>query len=172
MPGHHVQRALPDACQHVASGKAFERSGAIQSLSERSHVQAGIPAGGVFTGASGIETCEQAALYGGAAGEPYDPCFHVACDTFDSINLEVLDLNADAAAASTLAYAVSTQSTDLINGVKGKGNVEYKPAQDHNLATGSTRRPYGRERLSHQIHGTRRGLRANEHRQTGPHAFT
>ncbi len=45
----------------------------------------GIPAGGLFSGAEGIKTPEQAAVYGGVAGEQYDPCYHEACDTFDSV---------------------------------------------------------------------------------------
>jgi Zn-dependent M28 family amino/carboxypeptidase len=46
-------------------------------------IVAGIPSGGLFTGASGIKTPEQAAIYGGTAGEQYDPCYHLACDTFE-----------------------------------------------------------------------------------------
>lgn len=69
-----------------------------------------IPFGGVFTGADGIKTPEQVAVYGGVANEQYDQCYHSACDTFDNVDLEVLDLNADAIAAATLAYAMSTAS--------------------------------------------------------------
>ena len=42
----------------------------------------GIPAGGLFTGAEGIKTAAEAAVYGGTAGQPYDPCYHLFCDTF------------------------------------------------------------------------------------------
>ena len=70
----------------------------------------GIPAGGLFTGAEGIKTAEQAAVYGGTAGQQYDPCYHQACDTFANNNNEVLDLNADAVAYATLTYAMSTAS--------------------------------------------------------------
>ena len=41
---------------------------------------AGIPAGGLFTGAEVLKTPEEAAIYGGEAGEPYDPCYHLGCD--------------------------------------------------------------------------------------------
>ena len=70
----------------------------------------GIPAGGLFTGAEGIKTAAQAAVYGGTGGQPYDPCYHQACDTFANNNDEVLDLNADAVAYATLTYAMSTAS--------------------------------------------------------------
>jgi Zn-dependent M28 family amino/carboxypeptidase len=84
----------------------------------------GIPAGGLFTGAEGVKTAEQAAIYGGTAGEHYDPCYHQACDTFDNISLEVLDQNSDAVAFATLTYAMNTET---INGLRGKGNFQPPP---------------------------------------------
>jgi aminopeptidase Y len=90
-------------------------------------IAVGIPAGGLFTGAEGIKTVEEAAIWGGTAGEQYDPCYHLACDTFDNINLFALDVNSDAVAYAVLQYAMNTQD---INGVRGKGN--FKPApHDH-----------------------------------------
>jgi Zn-dependent M28 family amino/carboxypeptidase len=83
----------------------------------------GIPFGGLFTGAEGIKTPAQVAVYGGTADEQYDPCYHQACDTFDNNNDDVLDLNSDAVAYATLQYAMSTES---VNGVPGKGN--FTPA--------------------------------------------
>jgi Zn-dependent M28 family amino/carboxypeptidase len=68
-------------------------------------IAAGIPAGGTFTGAEVVKTPEQAAIFGGTAGQPFDPCYHKACDTFDNLNHEVLDQMADAAAHATLALA-------------------------------------------------------------------
>lgn len=70
-------------------------------------IAVGIPAGGLFTGAEGIKTEEQAAIYGGVAGEQYDPCYHLACDTFDNISLEALDQNADAAAHAIMLFSKS-----------------------------------------------------------------
>ena len=68
----------------------------------------GIPAGGLFTGADGVKTPDQAALWGGTAGEQYDPCYHLACDTFDNVNLSALEVNSGAVAYATLHYAMST----------------------------------------------------------------
>jgi Zn-dependent M28 family amino/carboxypeptidase len=79
-------------------------------------IAVGIPAGGLFTGAEGIKTDEEAALFGGTAGEPYDPCYHQACDTFDNVSLEALDVNADAVALATLTYAKSTRSLGVGDG--------------------------------------------------------
>ena len=86
-------------------------------------IAVGIPAGGLFTGAEGSKTVEEASLWGGTAGEQYDPCYHLACDTFDNINLEALDVNSDAVAAATLQFAMNTE---VINGIKGKGNFKER----------------------------------------------
>ena len=84
-------------------------------------IATGIPSGGLFTGAEGIKTAEEAALWGGQAGVAYDPCYHQACDTYDNVNLNALDVNADAVAYATVQYAMSTSD---VNGAKGKGNFK------------------------------------------------
>lgn len=94
-------------------------------------IQAGIPAGGLFTGDLDIKTPEEVALWGGTAGEQYDPCYHLACDTFDNVSLEALEINAEAIAYSVLYLGMNTAS---VNGVRGKGN--FKPGkQDAGLPT-------------------------------------
>jgi Zn-dependent M28 family amino/carboxypeptidase len=75
-------------------------------------IAVGIPAGGLFTGAEGIKTDEEQAMYGGTAGDQYDPCYHLACDTFDNISLEALDLMSDAAAHSVLTFAMTRSSVN------------------------------------------------------------
>ena len=80
----------------------------------------GIPAGGLFTGAEGVKTPQQAAIYGGTAGVAYDPCYHAACDTFANNSDPGLDQMSDAIAHAAITYA---QNTEAINGVKGKGNA-------------------------------------------------
>ncbi|KAJ3107608.1 hypothetical protein HDU97_003602 [Phlyctochytrium planicorne] len=60
----------------------------------------GIPAGGLFTGAEGIKTVEQAKRFGGTPGIPYDPCYHQSCDTLDNLKKgQGLDLLTDLAMA-------------------------------------------------------------------------
>lgn len=68
-------------------------------------IQVGIPAGGLFTGAEGVKTPAQAVTYGGTAGIQYDPCYHLACDTFDNFSRRGLDQMADAAAHAVLFFA-------------------------------------------------------------------
>ena len=70
-------------------------------------IAVGIPAGGLFTGAEGIKQPGDVALWGGSAGDQFDPCYHLACDTFDNVSLVALDLNADAVAAATLTFAMT-----------------------------------------------------------------
>jgi Zn-dependent M28 family amino/carboxypeptidase len=82
-------------------------------------IAAGIPSGGLFTGAEGIKTAEEAAIWGGTAGQQYDPCYHLACDTYANNNDHALDVNSDAIAFAILQYAMSTED---INGAQGKGN--------------------------------------------------
>lgn len=57
-----------------------------------------LPSGGLFTGAEGIETADQAAKWGGQADVAYDPCHHQACDTLLNPNRTALDRMSDAAA--------------------------------------------------------------------------
>ncbi|MFD0899115.1 M20/M25/M40 family metallo-hydrolase [Actinomadura sediminis] len=71
-------------------------------------ITVGIPAGGLFTGAEGLKTPEQAAVYGGTAGEPYDPCYHSECDRYGNVNLRGYDQMVDGAAAITQKFAHST----------------------------------------------------------------
>jgi Zn-dependent M28 family amino/carboxypeptidase len=65
----------------------------------------GIPAGGLFTGAEGTKTAEQAAVYGGTAGVAYDQCYHLRCDTIANINYTALDQMSDATAHTALTLA-------------------------------------------------------------------
>ena len=63
-------------------------------------------------------------IWGGTAGQQYDPCYHLACDTFANNNDHALDVNSDAVAFATLQYAMNTSD---INGVRGKGNFKSPP---------------------------------------------
>ena len=68
-------------------------------------VDAGIPAGGIFTGAEVVKTPEQQALYGGQAGVAFDECYHQACDTIDNLNHQGLSEMSDAAADAVFQLA-------------------------------------------------------------------
>lgn len=71
-------------------------------------ILADIPSGGLFTGAEGVKTEQQALLFGGTVGEQYDPCYHSACDDIDNINKKVLGQMADAIAHVVLQLGNKT----------------------------------------------------------------
>jgi aminopeptidase Y len=77
-----------------------------------------IPAGGLFTGAEGVKTAQQAARYGGTAGAAYDSCYHQPCDTRANLNLSALDVNSDAIATAVITFAFDTSA---VNGVRAPG---------------------------------------------------
>ncbi|WP_051442146.1 M20/M25/M40 family metallo-hydrolase [Arthrobacter sp. H14] len=91
----------------------------------------GIPAGGLFTGAEGIKTEEQAALFGGQAGVAYDKCYHAACDDLSNVNVQAVDEMSDAVAHLTLTYAMSTV------GVNGEGEAVKGNAKNKEKFTGN-----------------------------------
>lgn len=68
-------------------------------------IAAGIPAGGLFSGAEGIKTSEQEDVYGGESGEPYDACYHQACDDITNLSIESLNQLSDGVAHATFTYA-------------------------------------------------------------------
>ncbi|MGC0334243.1 aminopeptidase S [Streptomyces sp. SAI-170] len=67
---------------------------------------AGIPVGGLFTGADYTKTSAQAQKWGGTAGQAFDRCYHSSCDTTANINDTALDRNSDA-----IAHAIWTLSS-------------------------------------------------------------
>jgi Zn-dependent M28 family amino/carboxypeptidase len=68
-------------------------------------IDVGIPAGGLDAGAEGLKTAEEAEIYGGTAGEPYDSCYHQACDTTSNVSTKALNELGDAAAHAVLTLA-------------------------------------------------------------------
>ena len=95
-------------------------------------IAAGIPAGGLFTGAEVPKTAADVAKWGGVAGAQKDPCYHEACDSLTpvkdgadadlyrqldrqypmigNVNLRAFDVNADAVATAAITYAFDTSS--------------------------------------------------------------
>lgn len=67
----------------------------------------GIATSGLFTGASSIKSTAGAKLYGGTAGEAYDPCYHKSCDTIDNVNLEILKEMVQSMAHSLAILSIS-----------------------------------------------------------------
>ncbi|KAF2743757.1 Zn-dependent exopeptidase [Sporormia fimetaria CBS 119925] len=73
-------------------------------------LEAGIPAGGLFAGAEGIKTVEELAMFGGAAGVPYDVNYHEDGDTVNNMNFGCWMQMTRAIAHMTATYARSFES--------------------------------------------------------------
>ncbi|MCG5217818.1 M28 family metallopeptidase [Streptosporangium sp. KLBMP 9127] len=73
-------------------------------------IKVGIPAGGLFTGAEGLKTAAEAEKFGGTAGQPFDSCYHKACDNITNLNDTALDVNSDAIATLAATYAFKAPS--------------------------------------------------------------
>ncbi|KAI1268827.1 hypothetical protein F5Y18DRAFT_372659 [Xylariaceae sp. FL1019] len=73
-------------------------------------IRNGIPGGGIATGAEGIKTEEEEAMFGGKAGDWYDPCYHQLCDDVGNVNATAWLINTQLIAHSVATYALSFDS--------------------------------------------------------------
>ncbi|MEC3979740.1 M20/M25/M40 family metallo-hydrolase [Amycolatopsis sp. H20-H5] len=69
---------------------------------------AGIPVGGLATGAGDVKSAAQAQKWGGTAGSAFDNCYHRACDTLSNLKDVPMDRNSDAIAYALWKLAVTT----------------------------------------------------------------
>jgi Zn-dependent M28 family amino/carboxypeptidase len=89
----------------AGQGLAFEPTPFSGRSDYGPFIAVGIPAGGLFSGAEGIKTPEQATVYGGTAGVAYDACYHQACDTINNVNVNALFELGDSAAHAVMTLA-------------------------------------------------------------------
>jgi aminopeptidase S len=119
-PGYFVYSATGQPTGSLALQQTFQQYFAsigvpteLTSVGGRSDhaafARAGIPVGGLFTGAEGIKTSAQAQKWGGSAGLAYDRCYHRSCDTISNVNTTALDRNSDAIASAV--WSLSGGST-------------------------------------------------------------
>ncbi|GAA1456850.1 M20/M25/M40 family metallo-hydrolase [Nocardiopsis exhalans] len=106
----------------------FEDQGQVSEpgvLSGRSDyfafMQAGVPSGGLFSGADGIKSEEQVEWYGGTAGEMFDPYYHTPEDTMENINWDSV---AELSAAGAHGVEFFAESTLPVNGVLSLSAVQ------------------------------------------------
>ncbi|MGV0746134.1 M28 family metallopeptidase [Mycolicibacterium sp. XJ870] len=67
--------------------------------------QAGIPAGGLFSGAEDKMTREQAEEWGGQADQPFDPNYHKKTDTLEHVDSDALQIHGEGVAFAVGLYA-------------------------------------------------------------------
>ena len=138
-PGSEALEDLFEA-YYTIKGEPYEDSEFSGRSDYSGFISVGIPASGLFTGAEQIKTPEQAAIWGGVAGEQFDPCYHQACDTQDNRDRHALDINVDAIAYAMYTLAASTEAVNGVVGVDVKGptpdDVEFDGPQGTFLSGG------------------------------------
>ena len=102
---------------YTAVGEPYDDTEFSGRSDYEAFILAGIPSSGLFTGAEEIKTEEQEVIWGGTAGEQFDPCYHEDCDTYANNNDHALEVNSDLIAFAMLTFAYSTET---VNGVAGK----------------------------------------------------
>ncbi len=102
---------------YTAIGEPYDDAEYSGRSDYQAFIEAGIASGGLFTGAEVVKTEAQAAIWGGTAGEAFDPCYHRECDDIDNLALDALDVNSDLIAFAMLTFSYSTES---VNGVPGE----------------------------------------------------
>ena len=108
----------------AGAGKPAQDTSFAGSSDYDSFTRAGIPAGGIFSGVDVDMTADQAKLWGGTAGEPYDPNYHLKTDTVDHIDRTALGINGSGAAWAVALYA---QDLGGRNGVPDRADRTRHP---------------------------------------------
>lgn len=67
--------------------------------------QAGVPAGGLFSGAEDKMDAEEAKLWAGQVDQPFDPNYHKNTDTLDHVNRDALQIHGEGVAFAVGLYA-------------------------------------------------------------------
>lgn len=94
-------------------------------------LDAGIAAGGLFTGAEDIKTEEEVALFGGKAGVAYDKNYHGAGDNVSNLNMDAFIQNAKAIAHAVATYGRSFASLPSKGPAKKMVKREQKVKSGH-----------------------------------------
>lgn len=92
-------------------------------------LDAGVAAGGLFTGAEQAKTEAEAALYGGEAGVAFDANYHRVGDTVANLNMDAFLVNSKAIAHAVATYATSFESLPPKGTRKIKRQVWNSPAR-------------------------------------------
>ncbi len=90
--------------------------------------KAGVPAGGLFSGAEDKMTREQAELWDGKADEPFDPNYHKKTDTLDHIDRTSLEIQ-----GAGVAYVVGIYAQDQ----RGRNGVPIRDDRTRHVLTES-----------------------------------
>ena len=106
------------------AGKRSADTPLLANTDVSAFLTAGVPVGGVTTGGPQDKTNVQARLWGGKAGEPFDPNYHGPRDTAKAVNRDALALMGSAVAFAVGTYAESIEGD---NGVPTR-DKRHRPA--------------------------------------------
>ncbi|KAH8590832.1 aminopeptidase [Bisporella sp. PMI_857] len=90
-------------------------------------IRHGIPGGGIATGAEGIKTDLEQELFGGKAGDWFDPCYHQLCDDISNLALDAWVINTKLVAHSVATYAISFENFPKRTSMETATHVPYQP---------------------------------------------
>jgi Zn-dependent M28 family amino/carboxypeptidase len=90
--------------------------------------QAGVPAGGIFSGADAKKSGEQAEAWGGQAGEPFDPNYHKESDTLEHVDRTAMEIN-----GGGVAYVVGIYAQDQ----RGRNGLPIRDDRTRHVLTAS-----------------------------------
>ncbi|RWA18432.1 hypothetical protein MBRU_04240 [Mycolicibacterium brumae DSM 44177] len=106
------------------AGKRPADSGLNQRSDHRVFLNFGVPVGGITTGADELKTKTQARLWGGKAGQAFDPNYHKKTDTLEQVNRDAMAITGPAVAFAVATYAYSIEG---VNGVPARDKRHRTP---------------------------------------------
>ena len=109
------------------AGKPAEDSSFDGRSDYDAFTRSGVPAGGLFSGAEAEKSQQQADVWGGEAGAPFDPNYHKDTDTFDKVDRTAMDINGGGVAFSVGLYAQDQRGR---NGVPIRDDRTRHPLTD------------------------------------------
>ena len=120
-----IERTFVDYLK--SAGKTAQDTGFDGRSDYDGFTMAGIPAGGLFSGAEEEMSPEQAKLWGGEANESFDPNYHKPTDTLSHIDRTAMGINGDG-----VAWAVGIYAQDIggRNGIPAREDRTRHPITD------------------------------------------
>ena len=112
----------------VAAGKPARDTSFDGRSDYDAFTQAGIPSGGLFSGAEDKMSADEAKLWGGTADAPFDPNYHQKSDSYDHLDHTSLGIQ-----GKGVAYAIGVYAQDQ----GGRNGVPVRDDRTRHVATES-----------------------------------
>eukprot|EP00007_Cunea_sp_BSH-02190019_P001377 CAMPEP_0174243860 /NCGR_PEP_ID=MMETSP0417-20130205/33109_1 /TAXON_ID=242541 /ORGANISM="Mayorella sp, Strain BSH-02190019" /LENGTH=578 /DNA_ID=CAMNT_0015323455 /DNA_START=9 /DNA_END=1745 /DNA_ORIENTATION=+ len=100
----YIEKMFSDYCTEQSEPFVYKEFSGRSDY--QSFVDAGIPAGGLESGAEEVKTVEERDMFGGIAHASADTCYHQSCDTVKNIDMDGLLSMAHGAATVTMRMAL------------------------------------------------------------------